>query len=389
MPIPSAYAAGYARALAVDSAVADAYVRHTWIGDPALDAVMAGIADLNPGDLHRFIRAGIEGPSLDLRAAPQVLREFFDAEADPPPWADYASHEPAVRAFAQNMESVLVAFVCGVLVEGFSTLIATSFATTGRVLDREPGRRRLMQNNRHLLEAFSPGGMRPDGDGWKLSMRIRFVHARIRHLLAVSGGWDEGRLGAPLHAAHLGFAVAAFSERLLRHASRVGAVFDDDAQTSVMAVWRLVGKVMGVPDGVLFADRDDARRIFGIGRLCEPPPGPDSVVMANGLIEGAPAVAGVTDPNGRRAKRMRRRAYRISRALIGDELAEMLAFPRMATAGVLRGLRAKQRAKRLTRGDRRMRAQNLANLKTISAYDGPHATYRMPDHYRSSESTPW
>ncbi|MXY55304.1 MAG: DUF2236 domain-containing protein [Gammaproteobacteria bacterium] len=354
-----------------------------------MDPIMVEIADLNPGDLHRFIRAGIEGLSKDLRAAPQVLREFFDAEAGAPPWADYASHEPAERAFAQNVESVLVAFVCGVLVEGFSTLIATSFATTGRVLDREPGRRRLMQNNRHLLEAFCPGGMRPDGDGWKLSMRIRFVHARVRQLLAVSGCWDEGRLGVPLHAAHLGFAIAAFSDRLLKHASLVGAAFDYDAQASVMAVWRLVGKVMGVPDGMLFADREDAQRIFGIGQLCEPPPGPDSVAMANGLIEGAPAVAGFTDASSQQAMRMRKLAYRISRALIGNELAERLEFPRMPTAGVLLGFRTKQWTKRLIRGDRRLRAKNLTNLMAISAYDGPNATYRMPDHYRSSESTPW
>ncbi len=51
---------------------------------------------------------------------------------------------------------MLVAFVTGVLVEGFSTLIAKSFNTTGRVAATP---RRLMQNNRQLMEIFLPGSL--------------------------------------------------------------------------------------------------------------------------------------------------------------------------------------------------------------------------------------
>ena len=76
---------------------------------------------------------------------------------------------------------ILAAFVAGVLIEGFTTNIAKSFFITGRV--RDQGVRRLGQNNRHMLEIFLPGGLCRHGDGWKLSVRIRIVHARIRHLL--------------------------------------------------------------------------------------------------------------------------------------------------------------------------------------------------------------
>ena len=64
--------------------------------------------------------------------------------------------------------------------------------------------RRLKQNNRHMLEIFMPGGMERHADGWTHSLRVRLVHARLRHLLAKSDDWDIDELGLPLSSAHLG-----------------------------------------------------------------------------------------------------------------------------------------------------------------------------------------
>ena len=114
---------------------------------------------------------------------------------------------------------MLTAFVTGVLVEGFSTLIAKSFNITGRVASTK---RRLQQNNRHMLEIFFPGNLQRNGEGWKLSTRIRFVHTRIRGLLAKSDDWNHEAWGTPVSAAHLGFAISVFSKRLLEYSAMLG-----------------------------------------------------------------------------------------------------------------------------------------------------------------------
>ena len=67
-----------------------------------------------------------------LRTAPQPLRDFFNNLEDPA-WLDYEAFRPGIRAFHANVDLMLVAFVTGVLVEGFSTMIAKSFNITGRV----------------------------------------------------------------------------------------------------------------------------------------------------------------------------------------------------------------------------------------------------------------
>ena len=107
---------------------------------------------LSPGELHRFVGAGIEQNEEALRLAPRALRDFFK-NLQKPPWLYYEGFRPGVRAFHENVDLMLTAFVTGVLVEGFSTLIAKSFGITGRVATT---RRRLQQNNRHMMEIFFP-----------------------------------------------------------------------------------------------------------------------------------------------------------------------------------------------------------------------------------------
>ena len=83
---------------------------------------------------------------------------------------------------------MLGAFVAGVLVEGFSTMISKSFYITGRV-GSDNTKRRLGYNARHLLEIFYPKGMERSNDGYKITLRIRFIHAKIRYHLKQSDEW--------------------------------------------------------------------------------------------------------------------------------------------------------------------------------------------------------
>ena len=216
MNIPTDYELGYEKARAVAPDIADQYVAHTLTGDPLAEAMTEDLAEFSSEESMRLIETAMnqEGEEA-LRDAPDSLRKFFKDAETPPEWLEYAAFAPGVRMFHRNSQVILGAFVAGVLIEGFTTNIAKSFFITGRV--RDQGVRRLGQNNRHMMEIFLPGGMYRHGDGWKLSVRIRIVHARLRYLLNNSKDWDAEAWGAPISAAHLGYAISAFSARLLLH----------------------------------------------------------------------------------------------------------------------------------------------------------------------------
>ena len=385
LSMPSAYVPQYVDARKHDAKGVDNYIRHTVLGDPELDPIMEELtASVSPEDLHRFIRAGIEGEGDDLRKAPQSLRDFFDKVEVPPPWLDYDAFHAGVRSFNVNVDLMLAAFVAGVLVEGFATLIAKSFNITGRVATTT---RRLQQNNRHLMEIFFPDGLQRDNDGWKLSVRIRFVHARVRCLLAHSEQWDHEAWGTPLSAANLGFAISVFSKRLLDHAALVGAEFTEEEKTSVIDVWRYAGYLMGIPETILYRNREEAEAIYQIAHLCEPPPDADSVHMANTLIQSIPEVAGIEKPSER--KKTTTLAYRISRALIGNDLADQFEYPKSSTWGTLFVFRLKQHIQRRLQGSQLVRLHNFTQLLQISMYDRGGVSYRMPDNVLQSKSHDW
>ena len=390
--IPSAYIEGHDKACRQDRTTADNYVRHTVIGDPVLDPIMDEIASLHPTDLHRFIKAGTEQEADVLRAAPRILRDFFEkADSDVPPWVDFAAFRPGRCAFFENMNNMLIAYAVGSAVEGFSTLVSKSFSMTGRVTGLGPGaERRLRQNNRHMVEVYYPGGLHREGDGWKISMRIRFIHARVRRLLADSGLWDYDAWGTPLSAAHIGgIALYTFSIRQFEHAISMGSVISHEQRDSIVKIWRYAGYLLGVPESILFSDEADARRTYEVGHMCEPPPDEDALGVANAVFKAIPQMAGVKSEAEEKALQMY--AYRLSRALIGNQLADRYQFPNTirSRALVLLYYRMKQRLAGLARGGQLIREDAFTQIFEATQYDMDGISYRMPDHVRASKSSPW
>ena len=388
MQIPTAYIDGYAKGREADPARADNYVAHTTMGDPLAEAAVADLDPLGHADSSRLIAAGMTGDAGALRDAPRSVREFFESLAEPPDWVDLPSLLPGCRMFHRNTRLVLAGMVGGVLVEGFSTNIAKSFFLTGRL--RDQGVRRLKQNNRHMLEIFMPGGMDRHADGWTHSIRVRLVHAKLRHLLANSGEWDTDELGLPLSSAHLGFAVSAFSARLLKHLKSLGASFDEEERRSFMAVWRYSGYLMGIPETILFRDEADALEVFRIGRICEPPPSEESIVMASSLINSAPLFAGLEERNERR--KLAGYIAQVSRALIGNELADELMYPPSSTMGFLWKFRLMNRIEAIRNKLNPGHARDISNLATIldvSQFDKEGISYRLPDHIYAEQSSKW
>lgn len=377
--MPTAYLEGFAKAARADRDLAERYVAATRVGDPEADAVIAELDRFDDATVRRWIRDGIENGPAAIADAPPKTRAFFESIESVPAWFDETRVLPGCRAFHRNSEMFIGAFVAAVLVEGFSTLISQSFSITGRVTDQ--GVRRLKQNNRQLVEIFLPGGLERHGDGWKLSVRIRLIHARVRHLLLGSGEWDEAAWGTPLSEAHMAFATAAFSGLLLKRAAMLGVTLTDEERDSFMLIWRYAGYLMGVPEYLLCDTQASALHLVQIGVLCEPPPTFESIILANGLINSAPVVAGITERKAR--LQLTRKIYRVSRAMIGDELADQLNYPKMNTTGTLAILRLKNSLEHIlhrvapTLAAQR-RAGQFQTMLAVSLYAEEGIRYRLP-----------
>ena len=121
----------------------------------------------------------------------------------------------------------------------------------------------------------------------------------------------------------------------------LGANLNKEEQESVLSVWRYTGCLMGIPESILYTNTAEAAKIYKVGYMCEPPADADSIAVANVLIKSIPAVAGITDPVEK--EKLLYLAFRLSRSLIGKELADQFQFPKMSTTGTLFSYRWKQR----------------------------------------------
>ena len=391
MTIPSCYEAGYEAARARDADFADAYIRHTTLGDPAADAVVGDLAAMGCEERwHEIIGAAILNHRNPPEGTPESLRRLIAQVDVLPDWYDPDFAMLATRAFIRNAEVVLAALSTGAIVEGFSTMISKPFRIRGRIMLN--GQRRLKQNLLQLVEQYLPGGVAPGGDAWRLNVRIRLVHAQARKLVRLSSEWDEPTHGLPLSAAHMLLGAAAFSGRLMQHVAALGGDFSADEREAYVHVWRYSALTMGIPREITFHDEASAVHAFEMGALCEPPPDDDGIIMANSIINSAPVILGFTEPAARR--REAGRFYQMSRELIGDRLADALRYPAARRIRLLPLLRAKHRVERFGArtlpGWRRVHGlQSFKLLMKVSNLDALEHSYSLPTNLHDEDSRAW
>lgn len=391
MNIPSKFVAGYEAARAVNPVLADDYVRHTTIGDPLADRVVEDLAATHaPHEVPPIIAAALQYPSQLPGDLPDSLGKFVSQVAVIPDWYDPELAQAATRGFIRNAKIIPAALAGAAIVEGFSTLISKSFRIRGRITQN--GVRRLRQNLLHLADQFLPGAMEPGGDGWRLTLRIRLVHAQSRMLLKTSREWDTAAYGTPISAAHVMLAATTFSARVLQHSRRLGAEFNDIEREGYVHVWRYTAWLMGVPKALLFASYEAAVRRFEIGMLCEPRPDDDAIIMANSIINSAPLLLGVKDLTERRKNAAV--IYQVCRELIGDELADQFLFPSSRRLPLVPWLWLKHRLRRralnwfphFLKIDWGHDYMELLDISNVGDFE---QSYSLPTAVHDEESRPW
>ena len=393
LQVPTVYQEGYRQARARDPELADRYVGHTTAGDPLADQVVEELAPLvqeGKGREHRIIDAALGSPLNPPADVPASLRKLVSESAVVPDWFDPRLAHAGSRAFFRNPEIVLAGLVTGAILEGFSTLISKSFRIRGRLM--ENGVRRLKQNNLQLFEQFLPGGLEPGGDGWRLNIRIRLVHAQVRRMLGTVEEWDEEKYGVPLSAAHMLLGATAFSGRLMQHVQRLGGGFNREERDGYVHAWRYSGILMGIPETIMFHDEASSLRIFEIARLCEPPPDEDGIMMAHSIINSTPIVLGLNEHTARRKEADR--LYRIARELIGTELADQLMLPSARWLPLVPLVSARYRLMRffsryMPSFFSRYQLKVFGVLLNVSSLGQFQHSFRLPDSPFDEDSRKW
>jgi len=109
--------------------------------------------------------------------------------------------------------------------------------------------------------------LRPGGKGWKMALRVRCLHAKVRRslLLASSQKWDQENYGIPINQEDMVATLLAFSFNVLYGIEfMAGITLSNQEKVDYMALWRFVGWLLGVDTSILDPCRTNHPRMDSI-----------------------------------------------------------------------------------------------------------------------------
>lgn len=165
---------------------------------------------------------------------------------------------------------------------------------------------RIRQTAAMIFPVMMRGGLLgPEGGGLAQVLKVRLIHATIRHLIlrgppeaaadrvpprpgpAAGGnlhaalaahGWDAARRGLPANELEMAYTLLTFSYVFLDGLRTLGVGLPAEDEVAFLHAWNVVGHVLGIPEDLLAHDMDQAAAMFVDlqTRACaQPSDGPD------------------------------------------------------------------------------------------------------------------
>jgi hypothetical protein len=302
---------------------ADQYVNLLWRTDPLAEAVIESFSALPEkewqGMLGRALDHGIEA----VPDAPEALRALFGQVDRVPFWVDAQQCNLGGATFLRCRLGFLALSMHALPLIYSWPAGNKPLALSGHLVHRAS--QRLKDTTRYVFAICQPGGLARFSEGFKMSVRVRLIHAQVRKLLWQSGQWREEAWGAPINQCHMAGTNLLFCVGVLDGLTRLGYRFTSAEREALIHLWRYAGALLGVENELLIAGEWEGHRLLDLIFTFEPKPDDDSRALVHALMQTAHEYL-----RGFRVARpcSMNACYGIARALIGNERADALGFPK-------------------------------------------------------------
>ncbi|MEU2602422.1 oxygenase MpaB family protein [Streptomyces hirsutus] len=221
---------------------------------------------------------------------PAALRNFFAAVDPVPDWVDFDLVDEGgrvARRFGRNSADVMLqlALIGSYRFDGPPRLLVETGGLAGG-----SALRRIAETQQWASTVTGPGAMRRRGQGFRLTVHVRLMHALVNHEAESGGRWDVARLGLPVNQSDLAATLGLFNAMHLLGVRLLGVRVTRAESRALMHLWKYVGHLMGVDEDWL-CDREILQHRFNYHLLlAQSYGGPAGPPLANALVEAQGAL---------------------------------------------------------------------------------------------------
>jgi hypothetical protein len=329
--VPSAYSS---LPVAVQGTRAEKYAQFLWRTDPFAEAVMDEFARMPEGKWRALLELALVKGIEAVPDAPEALRALFRQLECTPIWVDRDRCNLGGATFLRcRLGFVPLAMLALPIIYSWPAG-NKPLALSGQLVHRAS--QRLKDTARYVFAVCQPDGLSRFSEGFAMTVRVRLIHAQVRKLLLESGQWRSETWGAPINQCHMAGTNLMFSVGVLDGLTRLGYRFERVEREALVHLWRYAGYLLGVEHELLIADEFEGHRLLDLMFAFEPQPDDDSRALVNALMQTS-----FTYVRNFKAARWCtvNLCYGISRALIGNEQAAALRFPKTSWKFVVPAIR--------------------------------------------------
>lgn len=294
-------------------------------GDPLADALvehwLASSVREGRAALDVALSRGIDA----VDDASEPLRALFAQLDRVPLWLDRKLAERGRRAGVRVGAAGSYVLSSVALMGGYRfSSVTKPLVMTGALEQRTV--RRLDETAKFVRDVYSPFGLERHGTGFASAVRVRLMHALVRRSLSRSPHWRTAEWGLPINQTDMLGTNVLFSVVYLTGLRAMGMRFERDESEGLVHLWRYIGYLIGVDEALLPANELEGRRMAYALMNSQPGADEDSRKLAAAL-RMAPATAAHTPLQKRLARYDIAFRTGLSRAILGDRIADELGLP--------------------------------------------------------------
>ena len=315
--------------------------RDITLDDPLLDSMRAAVdppadrvaAEIRRRNLQQVVADRIKARQMwdadgePARDLPEEIRAYMKAASALPAWRNAAQIKQAQQFFLLYglASSTLLACAslpqCYVMKHGTEVLAYTKFLQ----LDTT---RRIRETAQMVMDVMSREGLEPGGRGVRATMKVRVMHAIVRHMIdhdahAPANPADaalKARFGSPINQEDMVYTLLTFSYVVVEGFRTMGYPMTAAERDAYIHCWNVVGYLMGIQEQLLPATFDGARELFEAIQKRQHGPSEAGRKLTAALLKSLEDALPGTHHDPLVAA--------LTRRLVGDSTADVLAIPR-------------------------------------------------------------